>query len=374
MRARGPFKTYGVFVVLSVMILSACHGSGGGTTVVAPPIPTVLAVGAPPVSDTVVRPGFNAYAASVTPGSLYKISVTAPTDDVDLNVYDADSTFTHPIICPVDNSVIPVTSPEDCILIPAGNTLYFGVDGSFLVGSAAVYTIGVELLSETNLILALPHPDQTTQRGAGVYSVPVSPGTYTASITGLTDDADLHVFIDSGTVITPAVCSAATVSNTLLIGNAPEDCTLNVTTGNTAVFFVVDGLFSSAFTVQYTALVTPAPNVPNPGTEGTQAAPVPINVDVPTTGQVGLSGTSFYSASGLTPGARYTISITGLTDSADLAVPGATCSPNNTSFAGTTPESCTLLAPQGGIVFFEVLSGQAAGKGASYIILVEPGP
>ncbi len=156
MRARGPFKTYGVFVVLSVMILSACHGSGGGSTVVAPPIPTVLTVGAPPVSDTVVRPGFNAYAASVTPGSFYKISITAPTDDVDLNVYDADSTFTHPIICPVDNSVIPVTSPEDCILIPAGNTLYFGVDGSFLVGSAAVYTIGVELLSETKF--ASLHP------------------------------------------------------------------------------------------------------------------------------------------------------------------------------------------------------------------------
>jgi hypothetical protein len=380
MRTLAPFKTYGVFLLLSVMVLSACHGSGGGSTVVAtPPLPTVLTVGTP-VSDTVVLSTFNAYAATVTPGSFYKISITAPTDDVDLNVYDADNTFTHPIRCPVDNGAIPVTSPEDCILIPTGNTLYFGVDGSFIAGSASVYTIDVELLSEKSPNLSIPFSDQTTQSGAGVYSVPVSPGAYTVSITGLTDDADLHVFTDNGTVITSAVCSATTTSNTLIIGKTPEDCTLSLTAGS-GIFFVVDGLFSSAVSVQYTALVAPAPNVPNPTSEGLALSPAVISVDTPTTGQVARASTSFYSVSGLTPGSRYTISITGLTDAADLTVYGSdstftthvACSIDNTGLPGTTPESCTLPAP-GGTVFFTVVSGSTSGNGAAYLVLVEPGP
>jgi hypothetical protein len=210
------------------------------------------------------------------------------------------------------------------------------------------------------------------------------PGVYTVSVTGLTDDADLHVFTEvftnNGSVISPAVCSP--LDNTLLIGNAPEDCTLQVNTSNTDVLFVVDGIFSTAFTVQYTALVTPAPNVPNPAPEGSFQAPVGMTVDTtPKTGQVARAGTSFYAASGLTPGSRYTISITGLTDAADLTAFGDStfttrlgCLIDNARFAGTAPESCTLQAPQGGTVFFTVTSGSLTGNGAAYMILVEPGP
>ena len=381
MRSMPPFKEYGVVLLLAFMVLSACRGGGGRAPA---PLPTTVLVVGAPVSDTVARSTFNPYSAVVTPGSLYKISITGLSDDVDLNVYDTDNTFTHPIICPVDNGAIIGTSSEDCILIPAGNTLYFGVDGSVLTGSAGVYTIDVELLPETNLSLSIPLGDQTTQRGALVYSVPVSPGVYTVSTTGLTDDEDLHVFTevftDNGSVISAAACSPP--DNTLLIGNSPEDCTLNVNTSVTDVLFVVDGIFSSAFTVQYTALVTPAPNVPNPVKEGTAGFPIGIVVDVPKTGQVAPAGKSFYAASGLTPASRYTISITGLTDAADLTVFGGDstfttfvgCSIDNTLPAGTTPRSCTLPAPQGGTVFFTVTSGSLTGNGSAYLVLIEPGP
>jgi hypothetical protein len=377
MRLLRPLRLYSVLPLLSFLLFSSCHGGGGGGPA---PLPTtVLTVGAP-TSDSIVRSTFNTYSAAVTPGSLYKISITGLTDDVDLNVYDTDNTFTHPIRCPIDNGAIIGTSPEDCILIPSGNTLYFGVDGSVLAGSAAVYTVDVELLPETNPNLSLPIADQTTQRSAAVYSMPVSPGVYTVSMTGLTDDADLHVFTDTGGVITPAACSPP--DNTLFIGKEPEDCTLNVNTSGTAIFFVVDGIFSSAFTVQYTVLVTPAPNLPNGANDGTLANPVNILVVTPTAGQVGPAGTSRYQAAGLLPNSRYTISITGLTGAADLTAFGENtftthigCLIDNTLLAGTTPESCTLQAPPGGTVFFTVTSsGSLTGNGAAYVVLVEPGP
>src|SRR5512144_1285776 len=214
MRPLQPLKGWGI-VLLSFLAFSACHGGGGGAAPA--PIPTtVLTVGAP-VSDTIVRSTFNAYSATVTPGSFYKISITGMTDDVDLNVYDTDNTFKNPIICPIDNGAIIGTSPEDCILIPSGNTLYFGVNGSVLAGSAAVYTIDVELLPETNLSLTIPQGDQTTQRTAAAYSLPVTPGVYTVSTTGLTDDADRHVFTDNGGIVRPAACTRS--HNTPIIGN-----------------------------------------------------------------------------------------------------------------------------------------------------------
>ena len=378
MRSLRSMKSYGVLLPLFFLLFSACHG-GGGAAAPAPVPTTVLTVGAP-ASDTVVRSTFNAYSAAVVPGSLYKISITGLADDVDLNVYDTDNTFTHPIICPIDNGAIIGTSPEDCILIPSGNTLYFGVDGSVLAGSAAVYTIDVELLPETNLNLAFPAGDQTTQRTAAAYSLPVTPGAYTVSMTGLTDDADLHVFTDNGGIVTPAVCTPP--DNTLFIGKEPEDCTLNVNTSGTAIFFIVDGIFSSTFTVQYTVLVTPAPNLPTGANDGTLANPVNILVDTPTPGQVGPAGTSRYQAAGLLPNLRYTISITGLTSVADITpfadstfTTHIVCSIDNTLLAGTTPESCTLQAPPGGTVFFTVTSSSpATGNGSAYLVLVEPGP
>lgn len=366
MRSRVLF----IVVLLASTILVTCgHDNGRGT-----PVPTIMTVGQPQ-SDTVVRLGFNDYAAAVTPGALYKISITSPTDDTDLLVFGADSTYSVLAPCAINNTSIIGTSPEDCIMTAPGSTLYFSVDGTYLASGAATYVIDIELLTETHLTLQTPFSDSTTQRSAVVYTVPVSSGTaYTIGMTGLSDDADLVVFGNDNTFTAPTTCST---DNTRFIGTTPEDCTWTSSAGT--LYFIVDGIFSSAPVVQYTVLATPAPVVPVPTNEGSPGSPVPLSLDTPITGQVAHSGTSFYAVSGLTVGTRYTVSILGLTGNANLTVFGsdnlfstqASCLIKNTEFIGTTPEDCTLVA-SAGTLYFTVAANTTSG--VAYINLVEPGP
>jgi hypothetical protein len=336
-----------------------------------------MVVGAP-ITDTVFLGGFNTYAVSVIPGTLYKISITGLTDDADLLVFGTDSTFRVLAQCAIDNTAIIGISPEDCVINAPGSTLYFGVDGTFLSTSAAIYTIDVELLTVTNLNPSMPFSDTVTETGAGVYSVSTTTNTaYTVSITGLNDDADLYVFGNNGAFTSLAACS---IDNTLFIGTTPEDCTLTSSGG--PLYFIVDGIFSSAATVQYTTLATPAPVVPNPANEGSAVTPVNLFADTPVVGQVasGPTGTSYYAASGLIAGTRYTVSIIGLTNGANLIVydsdntfaTPATCLIDNTFFSKTTPEDCTLVV-SGSTLYFKVTADTGSG-GVAFINLVEPGP
>lgn len=373
MKARLRFSSSRTIVLLAIMMLPACHGSGGDGAVVVPQPTSFLTVGVP-VRDTVFIGGFNAYSVSVIPGALYKVSITDLTDDADLLFFGADSTFTVLASCSIDNTMIASpfspSSPEDCVTTASGNVLYFGVDGTYLAtSSAAAYTIDVEPITTTNLNTSIPLPDTTTPTGAAGYSVPTTNGTaYTVSITGLNDDADLYVF--------GATC---TTDNTIRFGTTPEDCSLTSPGGT--LFFIVDGLFSTAPTVKYTALAAPAPVGLSPSNEGTVAAPIGVFADIPRIGQVGSAptGTSYYAAS-VTSGQRYTVSITGLTGDADLTVYDndntfknpANCLINATGIVGTNPEDCTLVV-SGSTLYFSVTSFTTS-VGDAYINLVEPGP
>ncbi len=256
MRSRVVFIA--VVLLASTILVTCGHDHERGTSV-----PAIMTVGQPQ-SDTVVRLGFNDYAAAVTPGALYKISITSPTDDTDLLVFGADSSYTVLATCAINNTSIIGTSPEDCIMTAPGSTLYFSVDGTFLTAGAASYVIDIELLTETHLTLQTPLSDSTTQRSAVVYTVPVSPGVaYTIGMTGLSDDVDLFVFGNDNTFTALATCS---IDNTRFIGTTPEDCTWTSSAGT--LYFIVDGIFSSAAVVQYTVLATPAPVVPVPSNEG----------------------------------------------------------------------------------------------------------
>jgi hypothetical protein len=363
------------FILLSSTVLASCGGGGGDGGGPSPQPTTTVIVGSPQ-SDVVVRSGFNAYRASVIPGALYKISITGVSDDVDLLVYGGDNTFTNLAQCSVDNTSFIGVSPEDCIIPAAASTIYFGVDGTFLTSSATLYTLDIELLPITNLILATPHPDTTARTGAVVYSAPSVTGTaYTLSITGLNDDADLYVFGNDGSFSATAVCSP---DNTAIIGTAPEDCTLTSSGG--ALYFIADGIFSSSASMKYTALAVAAPEFANPANEGTVGVPTAVTSDNPRAGEVGFDGTSYYAATGLTPNTRYTVSITGLTANGNLTVydndatftTASSCLIPNTFFAGTFPESCTLMA-SGNTLYFSVAANTTSG-GVADIILVEPGP
>jgi hypothetical protein len=240
-----------LLLIISLLIIPSCGGGGGGGGAPAPSI-LFLPVGTP-VTDSVVFRGFNNYAATVIPGELYKISITDLSDDADLLVFGTDSSFTFLAPCSIDNTALFNTFPEDCVIRASGNTLYFGVDGTFLATSVGFYTIEIVLLTVTNLNLSTPFTDTIARTGAGVYSVAVtSVGTYTITISGLTDNADLYVFGNDGLFTSPLACP-----NTLFSGTMPENCTLASGIGN--LYFIVDGLFSFAPSVTYTALITPAP-------------------------------------------------------------------------------------------------------------------
>jgi hypothetical protein len=358
-------------LLLSTLMLMTC---GGGQGRPAPSPPLELTVGSS-LPDTIARSTFNAYVATVSPGDLYKISISNQTDDADLLVYGSDSSYTTLANCSIDNTSIIGTSPEDCVIIAPSGTLYFGVDGTFISAGAATYTVDIELLTVTNLILSTPLADSTTQKKAAVYAVTVPPGVpTTVGITGLSDDVDLHVFGSDNTFSTHAACSP---DNTRFTGTTPEDCTL--TTSGTSLYFIVDGIFSSTATIQYTALATPTPVIPSPVSEGTISSPIAIQVNASTTGQVSYGGTSYYAVGGLTQGAHYTISILALSANATLKVftentftTMANCLIDNTSFLGTIPESCTLVAP--GTTLYFTVAANTTSAGVAFLNLVEPGP
>ena len=80
--------------------------------------------------------------------------------------------------------------------------------------------------------------------------------------------------------------------------------------------------------------------------------------------------------------ARNTVSITGLTNDADLKAYSnntftnpATCLPNrnNTGFAGTTPEDCSIFV-SGGTLYFSASAGFGNVNGAGFVNLVKLGP
>ena len=85
-----------------------------------------LTVGVPAM-DTVARGSARVYALGVSPGVLYRVSITGLTDDVDLYVFGSDSTFGSTVTCLIDRTILFNTTPEDCTLVAASGILYLGV-------------------------------------------------------------------------------------------------------------------------------------------------------------------------------------------------------------------------------------------------------
>jgi len=100
--------------VIALRLLAVALGLSCTTENVTQPRLTLteLTVGVP-LTDHISRGGAKIYSAGVSPGVLYRVSVTGLTDDVDLYVFGADSTFSSLAPCLIDRTIFFNTTPED---------------------------------------------------------------------------------------------------------------------------------------------------------------------------------------------------------------------------------------------------------------------
>ena len=127
----------------------------------------------------------------------------------------------------------------------SGSVLNIIVDGHQAVGSAADYVITggvapVVTLPITGTGGSVPRGIATiglveTRQTNRYFTTGLTPGTHTVSITGLTGDADLHVFSDES-YSHELDCTLRRPGD---VTNGPEDCTL--TTGTALYFSVASG-------------------------------------------------------------------------------------------------------------------------------------
>jgi hypothetical protein len=150
----------------------------------------------------------------------------------------------------------------------------------------------------TVLTIGTPMTETVSRGGAKRYSVPVTPGAaYQVSLTGLTDNVDLHHFGTSGASSVPGFCLAYRIQ---LLGTESEACTA-IATGST-MNIGVDARLASGSSVTYTIAVQAVPMTALP-----LSSPLEQSV---------AKGESRVYTVAVTPGTFYSASISGLTDSA----------------------------------------------------------
>ena len=150
----------------------------------------------------------------------------------------------------------------------------------------------------TVLTSGTPVTETVSRGGEKRYAVPVMPGgAYQVSLTGLTDNVDLHHFGTNGAFSIPSPCLAYRIQ---LQGTESEACTA-AATGST-MYIGVDASPATGNSVTYTIAV--------------QAVPVtPLTLSSPLEQSITQGESKVYTVA-LTPGTGYSASITGLTDSA----------------------------------------------------------
>ena len=191
--------------------------------------PTSLTIGSP-LPSHVERNTASSYSLDVVQGTAYTISITGLTDTANLRVLGGANE------CSTSS---PDTSPKDCTVTTLGSVLNIIVDGHQVIGSAADYVITAVLAPVVTLPItgtggSVPRGIPTiglvgTRQTSRYFTTGLTPGTHTVSITGLTSDADLHVFPDE--------TYSSELDCTLRIRS--KDCT--VTTGTALYFSVASG-------------------------------------------------------------------------------------------------------------------------------------
>lgn len=191
--------------------------------------PTSLTIGSPLLSH-VEKNRESSYFLGVMRGTAYTVSITGLTDTANIRVLGGVNE------CSTSS---PDASPKDCTVTASSSVLNIIVDGHQVIGSAADYVI-------TGVLAPVVTPPITGTGGSVPRGIPLTglvgtrqtsryvttsltPGTHTVSITGLTGDADLHVFSDE-TYSFELDCT---------LRRRSKDCTL--TTGTALYFSVASG-------------------------------------------------------------------------------------------------------------------------------------
>jgi hypothetical protein len=211
-------------------LVTAETGSYILTTTFTTVTPIGLTVGSP-YPGRVERNEEASYEVPVVSGARYTVSITGLTDNATVRVLGGNSE------CAVLSLNV---SPKDCPVMAAGTLLTIRVEGDGVTGTAADYVVmAVPAVVATAPITgrnaaACPDYGQSVSLQHAItsryFATSRRPGTHTVSITGLTDDADLHLFSDE-TYSFELHCTLRRPGD---VTNLPEDCTL--TTG-TAVYF-----------------------------------------------------------------------------------------------------------------------------------------
>ena len=197
--------------------------------------PTILTIGSP-LPSHVEKNTESSYSLDVVPGTAYTVSITGLTDIANLRVLGGINE------CTTSSLDAP---PKDCTVTASGSVLNITVDGHQVIGSAADYVITAILAPIVTLPItgtegSVPRGIPTlglvgTRQTSRYFTTGLTPGTHTVSITGLTGDADLHVFSDD-TYSFELDCTLRRPSD---VTNGPEDCTL--VTGTALYFSVASG-------------------------------------------------------------------------------------------------------------------------------------
>jgi hypothetical protein len=301
----------------------------------------------------VVRGQANFYAAPVTAGALYQMTLTELSDDVDLFPFDDDQTFSAPAGCMIGHFLLFGTDAEDCTAAASSDRMYFAVGGSDVAADAATYTIAIRQLQTTSLPLSAPVEASISPNATSLYSVAVTPGTpYSLSITGLTDSSTILHVTEKG-------------QGGSLTGNrSPKQLRLGAV-GST-IYLAMDGSALTKPTSSFRILATPAPVLP--------ATIVPTSGRIaprtPMVGWVETRGTSRYWTDGLADGI-HTISVVGETGDVHLQVYGDDTYSREfdctlLSFDRSARE-CTFTGTR---IYFAVSAGPLNRDGAGYIMLV----
>lgn len=167
---------------------------------------------------------------AVVPGNRYTVSITGLTDNATLRVFGGVTECAD---------LSPNASPKECTVTAAGPLLTIRVEGNGVIGTAADYVVMavpavVVTLPITGTSGSIPPGVPTvglvgTRETSRYFSAGLTPGTHTVSITGLTGDANLHVYSDD-TYSFELDCTLRTLSTY---------CTL--TTGTALYFSVSSG-------------------------------------------------------------------------------------------------------------------------------------